>query len=623
MKRKLLALSLSLTTALSVGVYTPQVLAAENQLGSEAIVETDVRAANSSSNSTVAEKGKEIGIDYVSYVKYSDHVEVKYCDRMWQYQKVTIPPEIDGIPVTKICEAAFNGCIIQEIIIPETIEEIEGYAFSACTLETIKLPDNLKKISTGLLSQSSIKEVVIPEGVTEIGNDAFSSCSKLETITIPKNVKKIGSSAFSGCPLKEIIVSEENPYFISENGGLFNSDKTELLAYAGKYPQTTYNIPESVKKIYSNAFYCSSYLTEINIPESVVTIGPQAFGICLELVQLKIPSSVQKLPYGSISSCRNLSAVYLPKSITEIESQVFATCKSLTDIYYEGSEADWEAITKPQDWSTDATIHYNSYNNTNYELNLRSSKSTFFDDEDTLTYFYVDTDYEGEKITLVNADDLTEYDMLDDGKFSVSGDDLPSDGVYSAKLTLDTSGTSYDKVKTISFYAVTEDGVKSDTITIKITKRFTDLQIKEMSAVDKKIRDMMSTDDYITADYDKKVLMIKELLTDISINGTEEYNYSLINPDSISLSDNGQYYDAQYYFGFPITIFIGKFDQVGDVNYDGSVTVTDIVMLQKWLVKAGEMKRGENADVYKDGKINVFDLCALKKIILYKPNFND
>ena len=60
-----------------------------------------------------------------------------------------------------------------------------------------------------------------------------------------------------------------------------------------------------------------------------------------------------------------------------------------------------------------------------YELDLTCSSTHYFDDEeDTTTYFYAETDYEGESVTLVNADDLTEYTMLDDGKFSVSGDDL-------------------------------------------------------------------------------------------------------------------------------------------------------------------------------------------------------
>ncbi len=53
---------------------------------------------------------------------------------------------------------------------------------------------------------------------------------------------------------------------------------------------------------------------------------------------------------------------------------------------------------------------------------------------------------------------------------------------------------------------------------------------------------------------------------------------------------------------------------IGDVNSDGVVNTADAVMLQKWLVGAGEITDIDVADICKDNKINVFDLCALKHI---------
>lgn len=86
-------------------------------------------------------------------------------------------------------------------------------------------------------------------------------------------------------------------------------------------------------------------------------------------------------------------------------------------------------------------------NDYGYELDLTCSSTKYFDDEDTTTYFYVETDYEGESITLVNADDLTEYTMLDDGNFSISGDNMPYDAVYSLRLELNTDGVTYEKIQ--------------------------------------------------------------------------------------------------------------------------------------------------------------------------------
>ena len=182
-----------------------------------------------------------------------------------------------------------------------------------------------------------------------------------------------------------------------------------------------------------------------------------------------------------------------------------------------------------------------------YELNLTCSSSKFFDDEDTTTYFYVETDYEGEHITLVNADDLTEYTMLDDGKFSVSGDDLPYDGVYSLRLELDSSGTTYEKPKVLSFYAVTEDGIKSDLITIQIVKRITTLQISEMASVDEMINTLVESENYTSASFEEKTSMVYDLLVNLAEHGTEEYPYSLIFPDSISFT--GTIYSFKYSSG--------------------------------------------------------------------------
>lgn len=183
-----------------------------------------------------------------------------------------------------------------------------------------------------------------------------------------------------------------------------------------------------------------------------------------------------------------------------------------------------------------------------YELDLTCSSTHYFDDEeDTTTYFYAETDYEGESVTLVNADDLTEYTMLDDGKFSVSGDDLPYDGVYSAKIELDTNGATYESPKILSFYAITEDGVRSKTISIKIVKRITDIQISEMNSVNEAINALVESENYTLASFEEKSSMVYELLVNLSECVTEEYPYSLIFPDSINFT--GKTYAFKYSCG--------------------------------------------------------------------------
>lgn len=54
----------------------------------------------------------------------------------------------------------------------------------------------------------------------------------------------------------------------------------------------------------------------------------------------------------------------------------------------------------------------------------------------------------------------------------------------------------------------------------------------------------------------------------------------------------------------------------GDANDDGSVTIADAVMLQKWLLGSGELTAWRNVDLCKDEIINVFDLCLLKRQLI-------
>ena len=58
--------------------------------------------------------------------------------------------------------------------------------------------------------------------------------------------------------------------------------------------------------------------------------------------------------------------------------------------------------------------------------------------------------------------------------------------------------------------------------------------------------------------------------------------------------------------------------QIGDVDLDGSVGVTDIVLLQKYLhgMETISKEAYQNADVTADQIVNIYDFVALKKKIL-------
>ena len=54
----------------------------------------------------------------------------------------------------------------------------------------------------------------------------------------------------------------------------------------------------------------------------------------------------------------------------------------------------------------------------------------------------------------------------------------------------------------------------------------------------------------------------------------------------------------------------------GDVNEDGMLTVADLLMLQKWLIRSGPITNGRLGDLDGDGVLNGMDLLLLRKMLL-------
>ncbi|MBR3863452.1 MAG: leucine-rich repeat protein [Clostridia bacterium] len=293
--------------------------------------------------------------------------------------EITIPEEIEGIPVVRVGAGAFqNNSYLTSISLPSSIKSIGWGAFGGCyNLQQIELSPSLVEIDICAFEGcSSLTSVTIPESVTSIGWRAFSGCTGLKTvtfaadskltsigwsafdgcmslmsITIPSSVTSIGFAAFSGCTG---LASITLPFVGGSASATTESDST-LFGYifgTSNYTggtatkqhydsiiYTTYYIPKSLKSvtitggnIHFGAFECCTGLTNITISLSVTSVGNRAFSGCTGLTSITIPSSVTSIGSSAFEGCTGLTSITIPSSVTSIGSFAFEGCTGLTSI---------------------------------------------------------------------------------------------------------------------------------------------------------------------------------------------------------------------------------------------------------------------------------------------------
>ena len=56
----------------------------------------------------------------------------------------------------------------------------------------------------------------------------------------------------------------------------------------------------------------------------------------------------------------------------------------------------------------------------------------------------------------------------------------------------------------------------------------------------------------------------------------------------------------------------------GDVNADSSFNVSDLVLMQRWLLAApdAELANWQAGDLCEDGRLDVFDLCLMRRMLI-------
>ena len=267
--------------------------------------------------------------------------------------------------VTSIGERAFLYCsALTSIEIPASVTSIGEGAFYGCdSLTSVNITDISKwcGISFGdnpiyythnlYLNGELVTELVIPEGVTIIKMGAFGWCESLISIEIPASVTSIETWAFFGCTsLTSITVAKGNSVYHSAGNCLIETASKTLIAGCKNSVIPT---DGSVTSIGNAAFQDCLDLTSIEIPASITSIGGyQAFVGCSSLTSVTFAENSQLINIGDIAFyyCEALKSIEIPANVTSIGRFALSHCSALEEIIFLGTEEEWNAIEKGENW---------------------------------------------------------------------------------------------------------------------------------------------------------------------------------------------------------------------------------------------------------------------------------
>ena len=232
------------------------------------------------------------------------------------------------------------------LVVALPIARINSFASdpSDFTYQVISETDKTAEIIgySGSGGDVTIPSVIDGYTITSIGDTAFGEDvnDNIESVLFPSTVEYISSMSVAMLMIcSEYSVDDSNACYSSNDGVLFNKDKTELIRYPAANGAESYSVPDSVQTIGLAAFAFSG-LKNIVIPDGVETITDLAFTYAMSLKSIEIPNSVTYLGGDAFSSCLSLEWVILSDSLTSINSYAFYGCEKLSTVVIPQSISD-------------------------------------------------------------------------------------------------------------------------------------------------------------------------------------------------------------------------------------------------------------------------------------------
>lgn len=446
---------------------------------------------------------------------------------------------------------------------------------------------------------SSAMSVTIPQKingmvVSDIDMYAFYNCKKLTSIEILDGVTSIESAAFSGCTsLKSVTMSDTITYV---GTGAFK-DCTSLK---------TVILSTNIEWIDQEAFEGCTSLTHVDLPNTLKHIEHAAFQEC-PLDELVIPESVTYIGY--YESAGKSGKVWVLNKDCTIGRDAFY---SATIIYgYQNSTAETYALENGNQFvslttKTYAGIEYALYSDHAEVVSCSSNANTI----------NIMSSVDGVPVTKIADEGLASgsfQNIILPSSITSIGErafwncsNLVSIKLPDSVTTIDESAfVNCSSLKSIDFSAnLKEIGMCAFWLCDSLESVAIPESVEKIG--NRAFLNCNSLSE-ITILNENCELETYDALDSLAVipQWTIIYGYN-----NSTAQDYANEYNRTFISLNPIIS--------GDVNDDGRFNVTDVVLLQKWILAVPNTKLAnwEAADLCEDGSLNAFDLCLMKRALL-------